>query len=71
MAYLAAEKQVRTNDNPLPCSKITQIASSLLVEFQQGKEGPVTKNRTSPVLWQPSSGNSVKVNFDGAVFREE
>ena len=63
--------KLRTNDNPLPCSKIAQTASSLLSEFQQGKQWPVTKNRTNLVRWQASSGNSVKVNFDGAIFKEE
>ena len=63
--------KLRTNDNPLSCSKIAQTASSLLFEFQQGKQWPVTKNRTNLVRWQALSGNSVKVNFDGAIFKEE
>ena len=62
---------MRTNENHQPCSKIIQTTSSLLAEFQQGKQGPITRRRTSPVRWQPPLRNSVKANFDGAVFGEE
>ena len=63
--------KLRTNENHQPCSKIVQTTSSLLAELQQGKQGPVTRRRTSPVQWQPPLRNLVKANFDGAVFGEE
>ena len=63
--------KLRTNENPQPCLKITQTASSLLAKFQQGRQRQVTRKIIGPVWWQPPTGNSVKANFDGAVFGEE
>nr|POF00294.1 hypothetical protein CFP56_60087 [Quercus suber] len=50
---------------------IAQSASSLLAEFQQGKQGWITEKQVGLVRWQPPAENSIKANFDGAVFEEE
>ena len=63
--------KLRANDNPQSCSRVAYSALALLDEFQQGKQSMARGNRTSPVVWQPLSGCSVKVNFDGAVFNED
>nr|POF11051.1 hypothetical protein CFP56_13567 [Quercus suber] len=60
--------KLRTNDNPLPCSRIVCSASAMLAEFQQGKQSSVGRINSNLVRWQPPSGSSVKANFDGAVF---
>ena len=63
--------KLRTNEATQPCSKIAQSASSLLAEFQQGKHGRITKKQVGLVRWQPPAENSIKANFDGAVFGEK
>ena len=62
---------MRSNEATQPCSKIAQLASSLLTEFQQGKQGRVAEKHVGLVRWQPPAEKSIKANFDGAVFGEE
>ena len=63
--------KLRSNEATQPCSKIGQLALSLLAEFQQGKQGRVAEKQVGLVRWQPPAENSIKANFDGAVFGEE
>ena len=62
---------MRINEAALPSTKLAQSVSTLLIEFQQGKQRQEPKKRVRPVRWQPSPKDTVKVNFDGAMFRED
>ncbi|KAK9997016.1 hypothetical protein SO802_021702 [Lithocarpus litseifolius] len=63
--------KMRTNEAALPNTKLAQSASALLAEFQQGKQQQQPKKRPGPVRWQPPPVDTVKANFDGAVFRAD
>ena len=63
--------RLRNNEAVLPCTKIAQSTSALLVEFQQGRQWVTPKQRIGPERWQSPIEDLVKVNFDGAMFRED
>lgn len=63
--------KLRHKEPALPSSKLAQLASTLLHEFQQGKQRKESQMRARSMWWQPSPVGSVKVNLDGAVFGEK
>ncbi|XP_030943104.1 uncharacterized protein LOC115968042 [Quercus lobata] len=63
--------KLRSKEATQPCTRIAQLASSMLAEFQQGKQRRVAGVQAGLVRWQPPAENSIKANFDGAVFGEE
>ena len=64
-------KKLRINEAALPSTMLAQSVLALLVEFQQGKQRQEPKNRVGLVRWQSLLEDTVKDNFDGAVFRED
>ena len=61
-------KKMRTNEPALPSLKLAQSASTLLAEFQHGKQHQLPKVRSGPMRWQPPPVGTMKANFDGVVF---
>nr|POE62567.1 putative ribonuclease h protein [Quercus suber] len=60
--------KLRSKEASTPVHKIFQSAMSLLAEIQLKKPKLITQGLASPSHWQPPPQNSVKANFDGAVF---
>lgn len=62
--------KLRSKEDSTLIHKIYKSALTLLAEFQQKKLRIVGPRQSSPNQWKPPSPNSVKVNFDGAMFSD-
>lgn len=67
--------KIRCNEPSLPTDKILEAAGNMLVEFQQKPRVQNLQNqqwsRANPrVRWSPPGPNVVRVNSDGAMFKE-
>ena len=60
--------KLRLKEDNTPIHKVYKSALSLLTEFQQKKPSHTGQRFSRPTHWTPPPPNSVKVNFDGAVF---
>lgn len=62
--------KLRSKEDITPIHKVYKLALSLLTEFQQKKSNPTGQRQSRPNRWLPHPPNSVKFNFDGAVFND-
>ena len=60
--------KLRIKEDNTPIHKVYKFALTLLIEFQQKKPRSTGQRQPSPNHWKPPPPNSIKVNFDGAVF---
>ena len=60
--------KLRINEVAMLSNKLAQSATTLLAEFQHGKKQQEPKQRVRLVRWQPPLVDTVKVNFNRAVF---
>lgn len=73
--FWCRRNKIRCNKPSLPLDKILEAAGYMLVEFQQKPRVQNLHNqqwgRANPrVRWSPPISNVIKVNFDGAMFKE-
>ena len=64
---------LRTNRLPFPLSQVAPSASQTLQTFAQALTVPRRQSSALPkqhVKWNPPPSTSLKINFDGAIFRE-
>ncbi|KAF3943312.1 hypothetical protein CMV_030120 [Castanea mollissima] len=62
--------KLRLKEDITPIHKVYKSALSLLTEFQQKKSSLTSQRQSRPNCWLPPPPNSVKFNFDGAVFND-
>ncbi|XP_050255093.1 uncharacterized protein LOC126700980 [Quercus robur] len=66
--------QLRVSSNVFPKAQVLQQATQSLATFQQSQQSliqPSATSRPQPrAHWSPPPSNCLKLNFDGAVFRE-
>ena len=62
--------KLQLKEENTPIHKVYNFAMSLLTEFQQKKKRPTSQRQSKQNRWLPPPPNSVKINFNGAVFSE-
>ena len=62
--------KLQLKEENTPIHKVYNFAMSLLTEFQQKKKRPTSQRQSKQNPWLPPPPNSVKINFNGAVFSE-
>lgn len=68
----ACRNQFRVGDNSALLWKLMSLASNSLLEFQRASlEPPLARKSPTTVKWLPPPMGWLKVNFDGAIFKEK
>ena len=68
----ACRNQLRVGDNSALLWKLMSLASNSLLEFQRASlEPPLARKSPTTVKWLPPPMGWLKVNFDGAIFKEK
>ena len=65
------QNKVRTSPSGWPLDQIAQQAYQSLQEFQLAQPRKPIAATPAQIRWQPPSMDRVKINFDGAVFKNE
>nr|XP_023916712.1 uncharacterized protein LOC112028271 [Quercus suber] len=66
--------QLRTSNKPYPLTQVTLAAKQMLQDFKQVQLAvsiPLPWPQRQPVQWEPPPSPHLKINFDGAVFKDK
>ena len=66
--------QLRTNNKPFPLTQVLPLATQLLQDFTQAQPAISTnllRTQRQPPKWEPPPSPFLKINFDGAVFKDK
>ena len=66
--------QLRTSSKPFPLMQVIPSATQLIQDFTQAQPTiptVMTRTQRQPAKWEPPTPPLLKINFDGAVFKEK
>ena len=73
MTTWTRRNQIRVQQNAFPIAHVEPNARQMLYVFQRENRvhhAPVSAPSTGRVTWIPPPENSLKINFDGALFKD-